>query len=234
MRKKINYKICILLLLITGCYGAVDESYFPLKEGLQWSYSVKKTTMDGIRQQKYIFKNLAMQNINGEELHVRQSIDGSLLYYKNTEQGVMYYGKEKQKDNESKFDIDEHFVFRYPLQVGTQWEDNTYSRLLVKTGPPQKTVFKIIAKVPLSVVVEAVDDVVHVTAGTFQHCVRIKKKGSAYKDAGNYIGLTIVTVTETSWFAPGVGLVKSVREETTEQKALDRGELMIELESFTS
>ena len=201
---------------------------------MQWIYSVKKTTRDGVRQQKYIFKNLAMQTINGEKLHVRQSIDGSMLYYKNTEHGVLYYGKEKQQDNKSKFDIDEHYVFRYPLQTGTHWEDITYSRLLVKTGPPQKTVFKIIAKVPLSVEVESVDDVVHVPAGIFQHCVRIKKKGSAYKDAGNYIGLTIVTVTETSWFAPGVGLVKSIREETTEQKALDRGELIIELESFTS
>ena len=205
-----------------------------MKEGLQWRYAVKKTTMDGTRQQKYIFKNLAMQNINGEELHVRQSIDGTLLYYKNTEQGVTYYGKEKHQNNESKIDIDNHFVFRYPLQAGTQWEDFTYSRLLVKTGPPQKTVFKIIAKVPLSVEIESVDDVVRVPAGTFQHCVRIKKKGSAYKDAGNYIGLTVVAITETSWFAPGVGLVKSVREETTEQKALNRGELIIELESFTS
>ena len=220
--------------MISGCDGPADESYFPLKEGLQWRYAVKQTTMDGIRQQKYFFINLAIQNINGEELHVRKSIDGSLLYYKNTEQGVMYYGKEKQRYNENKFEVDKHFVFRYPLQAGTQWEDITYSRLLVKTGPPQKTVFKIIAKVPLSVEVESIDDVVRVPAGTFQNCIRIKKKGSAYKDAGNYIGLTVVTITETSWFAPGVGLVKSVREETTEQKALDRGELIIELESFTS
>jgi hypothetical protein len=58
------------------------------------------------------------------------------------------------------------------------------------------------------------------------------KQGSEFKDAGNYIGRTIVRVNETSWYAPGVGLVKSIREETTESQALDKGQLIIELELF--
>ena len=42
----------------------------------------------------------------------------------------------------------------------------------------------------------------------------------------------IVSVNETSWYAPGIGLIKMVREETTESQALDKGKMTIELEKF--
>jgi len=146
----------------------------------------------------------------------------------------LFLGKEKRSDFESTFVNDEHFILRYPLKVGTVWEELTLTKLLLKTGQPQKTEFKIVAEVPLSVTIEAIDDVIKVPAGTFHQCIRIKKYGSAYKNTGNYIGLTIVKVIETSWYAPGVGLVKSIREETTLRKALDWGELLIELVTFSS
>ena len=34
------------------------------------------------------------------------------------------------------------------------------------------------------------------------------------------------------WYAPGVGLVKSVRRESTTSQALDKGEITLELEAY--
>lgn len=58
--------------------------------------------------------------------------------------------------------------------------------------------------------------------------------GSVFKNAGDYIGLTLINVEQTSWYAPGVGLVKIERLETTQRKVLDKGSLLIELAEFQS
>ena len=228
---KLSYVLIIVILLQTGCNRA-DESYFPLGEGLKWRYAVIKTTKDGIRQQKYIFLSLPEKMIEGQKVSVRKSLEGTLFYYLETEEGVLFFGKETIFDFESVFIKDEHYVLRYPLTVGTEWAGETLTKLLEKTGPPQKTEFKIIAKIPLQIKIVAIDDIVKVPAGTFHNCIRIEKSGSAFKNAGNYIGLTIVTVNETSWYAPGIGLIKLVREESTASHALDKGTMVVELEKF--
>ena len=116
----------------------------------------------------------------------------------------------------------------------TEWEQITYTRLLKKTGPPQRTEFKIIAEVPLEIKIESLEDTVIVPAGQFNKCMRIKMIGSAYKDAGNYVGLTLVNVEQTNWYSSGVGLVKMERIETTQSDALDKGTLLVELTEFES
>ncbi|MEE8321372.1 MAG: hypothetical protein V3R68_05970, partial [Gammaproteobacteria bacterium] len=195
-------------------------------------YAVKITTMDGISWQKYMLVNQSPKYREDQKYFVRKSLDGTLLYYKEIEEGVLFMGKEDVSGIEPVFTRDEQFVFRYPLTTGTEWQEVTLTRLLIKTGPPQKTVFKIVEEIPVTIKVETTDDTVKVPAGVFHDCVRITMHGYAYKDAGNYVGRTLVDVNETSWYAPGVGLVKMVREESTESQALDKGSMTIELEEF--
>ena len=217
----------LLSISVTSCSLEQSSTYFPLEEGLKWRYQVTKTTRDGIQQQKYIYTSLDDRIVEGQAVSVRKSVDGSLFYYRETEEGLLYVGKEIQSGVAREFLRDEHFILRYPLLERKQWQDITATKLLVKTGPPQKTVFKIEAEIPLKVLVDALEETIVVPAGIFHHCIKITKQGSEFKDAGNYIGRTIVRVKETSWYAPGVGLVKSIREETTESQALDKGQLLI-------
>ena len=224
--------LIITSLQLASCSIESNTNYFPLEEGLTWRYQVTKTTRDGVRQQKYIYTSLSEKIVNEETVAVRQSVDGTLLYYRDTEEGLFYIGKEIQSGIERKFHEDEHLIFSYPLENGNQWQDITLTKLLVKTGPPQKTNFKIVVQIPIEISIDSTDDTVFVPAGKFHHCIKLIKKGAKFIDAGNYIGRTIVRVKETSWYAPGVGLVKSIREETTEKKALDKGQLVIELELF--
>jgi hypothetical protein len=225
-----------LLFLITSLFfiscTTDKNSYFPLDEGLNWRYAVIITTKDGITRQKYMLVNQSPKYLEDQKSFVRKSLDGTLLHYRETEEGVIFIGKEDTSGMEPVFTKDEHYVFKYPLTIGTEWEKVTLTRLLIKTGSPQKTVFKIIAEVPVISRVESVSDTVKVPAGIFHNCVKITMKGHAYKNAGNYIGLTVVSVNETSWYAPGVGLIKLVREESTESHALDKGTMIIELEKF--
>ena len=230
----IRYVTCLIItsLQLSSCSTESNTNYFPLEEGLTWRYQVTKTTRDGVRQQKYIYSSLPEKIVKEKTVAVRQSADGSLLYYRDTEKGLFYIGKEIQSGIERKFHQDEHLIFSYPLENGSKWQDITQTKLLVKTGPPQKTEFKVVAEIPLEISIDSTDDTVSVPAGIFHHCIKLTKQGAEFKDAGNYIGRTIIRVKETSWYAPGVGLVKSIREETTDKNALDKGQLVIELELF--
>ncbi|MEC7875227.1 MAG: hypothetical protein VYC15_00305 [Pseudomonadota bacterium] len=230
----LNYLLIIFLALVSiGC-SKKENSYFPLNAGLKWQYNVALTTRDGLEKQKYILQNIGLGELNSEPVFLRESLDGTILYYSLSEEGIYYLGNSDSKLLDPKFYSDRQIVIPKNLTVGAKWNQSTITKLLKKTGPPQKTEFKIIADVPLDLRIESLDDTITVPAGQFSKCMRIKMTGSAYKNAGNYVGLTLVNVEQTNWYSPGVGLVKLERLETTQSAALDKGTLSIELVNFES
>jgi hypothetical protein len=217
--------------LLTGC-GRAPDYYYPLSGGKYWRYVMSYHTMDGNFKGIYAVENLGLKKEDGHEFHVRRLLDGSNEYFLVDNQGIRLVGREKNDgSNVHRVTLD-HPVFQFPLVVGKVWQDITVSRALIKTGPPQKTEFHIRAQIPVTARIESMTDVVSVPAGTFDESMRIVLKGNEFTDAGNYVGLTIVKIEETDWYAPGVGLVKSIRKESTPSKALDRGEITLELESY--
>lgn len=223
-----------VLMVALSCLSCSHnkQSYFPLSKGYKWHYDVTLITRDGLIHQKYILNNLGKSELNGKPVYLRRSLDGTILYYSMDDKGIVYLGWVSNLIPGLVFQDDEQIVLRNPIKVDTTWEQKTFTRLLKKTGPPQKTEFKIIAEVPLDVKIESLTETVHVPAGEFKDCMQITMKGSAMKDAGNYVGLTLVGVEQTSWYAKGVGLVKLERVETTQSNALDKGSLLVELTDF--
>ena len=230
----LNYSLAIFFLAICTSCSNKEYSYFPLNSGLKWHYNVLLTTRDGLKKQKYILHNIGSDKLNSEPVFLRKSLDGTTLYYSVLEKGIYYLGSSDSRILDPKFISNKQLVIPKPFTIDTKWEQLTTTKLLKKTGPPQTTEFKIIAKVPLEIKIESLDDTVVVPAGQFDNCMRIKMTGSSYKNAGNYVGLTLVNVEQTNWYSPGVGLVKMERLETTQSAALDKGTLSIELTHFKS
>lgn len=220
-----------LYLLCIGC-SKNENSYFPLNKGMKWQYDVAMITRDGLSNQKYILNNIGEGELAGSPVYLRHSLDGSLLYYSVSEEGIYYLGNMNTLNIEPEFKQDKELLIPNKIAVGTKWEETTTTKLLQKTGPPQKTVFKIIANIPLEVEIESLTETIDVPAGRFENCMKVTMEGFVFKDAGNYIGLTMVSVEQSNWYAPGVGLVKMERLETTERKALDKGTLLVELVNF--
>jgi len=224
--------VCIFIFLICSGCSKKESSYFPLSNGYKWRYDVLLETRDGVQRQKYILNNLGESELDGSPVYLRESLDGTVLYYIDSNEGIYYLGSINDKKIKPEFNRDKQLVIPDPHELNTTWEQSTTTKLLKKTGPPQKTVFEIFAKVDLEARIESLDDVVTVPAGRFKHCMKITIFGSSYKDAGNYVGLTLVNVEQTSWYAAGVGLIKMERVETTKSDALDKGTLLIELADF--
>lgn len=223
--------LCVIVPLLASCSGN-DATYFPLQSGYKWRYDVAMTTRDGLEQQKYILNNLGRSELNTESVFARQSLDGTLLYYAKDDAEVRYLGSDSRDKPGGEFKPDQLVVMKHPPALDERWEAYSETRLLKKTGPPQKTEFKIVAKVPLDVTVESLTETVSVPAGIFNNCLKIRMTGSMMKDAGNYVGMTLINVEEIRWYAPGVGLVKLERVETTQSDALDKGSLLVELADF--
>lgn len=225
--------LVIALFLLVSC-GWSDVVYFPLNKGKYWRYTMTYQTMDGHFKGVYAVENLGQEKINGETVYVRQLLDGSYDYLQVNEKGIYLKSREKTIDFSTKHTEAGRYIFQFPLQIGNKWNEEIVTKALIKTGPPQKTEFHIVAKIPVEVTIESMTDTIKVPAGTFTNCMRITMKGSDFVNAGNYVGMTLVRLNETNWYAPDVGLVKSVREETTKHRALDKGEIIIELEKYRS
>jgi hypothetical protein len=230
---KPSHLLLFISLLCSAC-SKTEQSYFPLNSGYKWQYDVALETRDGLQRQKYIFKNLGESELEGAPVYLRESLDGTILYYSKSAEGIHYVGSVNDKSIAPEFPEDKQLVIPDKHSVDTEWEQSTVTRLLKKTGASQKTVFEIFAKVLLETKIESLDEVVSVPAGRFKNCMMISMSGSTFKDAGNYIGLTLVNVEQTNWYAKGVGLIKMERIETTRNDALDKGTLSIELAKFES
>ena len=232
----VNVCRLILLFISLQCISCSKEerSYFPLSDGYKWSYNVLLVTRDGLKKQKYILNNIGQGEFNGVPAYLRKSLDGTILFYSISDEGIYYLGNSDSRSIKPEFNDDKQLVFPKIRSVNTEWQQSTITKLLKKTGPPQKTVFKIIARVPLEAKIESLDETVTVPAGRFENCMKITLRGSTFKDAGNYVGLTRVNVEQTNWYAAGVGLVKMERIEKTMSNALDKGTLSIELAEYES
>lgn len=238
-----NYAVVVLslgVMFFTACSNN-GQAYFPLEPGIYWRYNIESTTMDGTETKKFIVQATQQRSWEGKTVPVRTTLAGTRLFYERTEQGILRVATQRI-DQQSPAAVPENqrTVLKYPLEPGTSWTEMTETSALYRTGPPQRSEYWIHAPVPLTYVIEATDDTVRVPAGRYENCLRVHATGKTPNyDAGNYIGRTDIIVDQTDWYAPGVGLVKSVRRETTTGKVLNHGgmqtfagEMVFELETF--
>jgi hypothetical protein len=86
-------------------------------------------------------------------------------------------------------------------------------------------------RVPVTVryAVAATNETVTVPAGTFTNCVRINGHGSAITRVNMGQNFGHIDVVHTDWYAPGVGLIRSERKETSDSAYLKPGSAVQEL-----
>lgn len=220
------------MLLVSACSNNEGHEYFPLQEGAYWRYKMNYRTMDGRWDTFFAYENYPSYRNDEHTIFVRKTLDGREYHYTINDDGIMVQNYEITEGMQTRIESNQHYVFKFPLEVGQSWNDKSYSQVLIKTGPPQKTVFRINANIPVNVTVESMNESVTVPAGTFNNCIKINLKGSGFHDAGNYVGHTIVSIDEERWYAPGVGLVKSIRREKTTDLVVRDGQINLDLEEF--
>lgn len=137
------------------------------------------------------------------------------------DRGVKSVASQGPRDTSPKIREHDAWELKYPLAAGATW-----------TSVEEVHQLKEQLFVPLTCVIETMDDVVTVPAGTFERCMRIRKTFSAKVNLGSYGGNPEVTVERLSWYAPGVGQIKGSSVTKCSNAELGGGEGYFELISY--
>ncbi len=194
--------------LLAGCAPA-GHDYFPLGTEQSWEYSLQRTIKGEKHTGKIVIANLAPATLKGTTLYPKRRLDNRLEWFRKTDKGIFRVGPGLRPLRE---------VLPLPVKVGSQWQDITRVRFLRVTGAFARTFKERAHKdMPIHYVVESVSDTVEVPAGRFENCLRVSGKGSILggQILDQFLGIHEIRVAETDWYAPGVGLVKRVRTEST-------------------
>jgi hypothetical protein len=188
----ITLAVMVLALLPRQSVNAEPvETYYPLKPGMIWEYTVVSSKAG---TGKITIKNQPAREINGQKVTPREWRTGaSVKYYlvARDDYGIYRYGEQKSADAAPVVTTPKVYYLKEPVDRGTTWD------IVTKMGDRQ---------VKVNLTIESIDDTITVPAGTYKNCVKIKHEGGgqAEKDQAGF------AVTAYEWYAPRAGLVKSL------------------------
>ncbi len=221
--------LLLLLLVLTGCGGEQEGSFFPLQPGWEWQYRVLLQTADGAEELRQVLRTTGTERVDGFSAWTRVRPDGSRFYYRVDAAGIHRIGV-RPPDGRYRPEPGERRVLARPLRPGTRWRQQEVTALLQRTGPPQETRYRIHAAVPVEYTIVAERQVVEVPAGRFGGCLQVEGRGQTSADAGNYVGRIHVELSSSSWYCPGAGLVREERIERTSNRLIPEGRMLLELQ----
>ena len=212
MRTGLIAAVLALLLAATNLGASeLSDIYFPLKEGLTWTYQAGS---DQHPNKKIVVTNMPTREVKGTKVTPRKSVvDGVAKYYLigTDDQGVYRFGEQSSETAEPEIVTPKVYYLKNPLSRGTTWD--------IKTKLGQE-------EIDLKLTIESVSESVTVPAGSYKDCLLIKSVGGdPQKD---------LSLEAFDWYAPQVGLVKSMVTATkiAKDKTKKSDHLTYQLESF--
>jgi len=225
-----------LAAIAGGCAEDAGGEYFPTRAGMRWEYEISIVTQAGPGGRRLFVESLGVARRAGRSFAARRDGEGNVSYYEERRDGLWRLdasagGGQTALDAGDRTDsLDPgRKVLGYPLRPGTRWRATERTVTLEKHTPPHGNLTRLEVALELVYRIDAVDETVVVPAGRFERCVRVHAEGEASREVGLYIGAMDVRVEVTRWYAPGVGLIKAVRRESTSEPTLPFGEYTLVL-----
>ncbi|MGH1461794.1 MAG: TapB family protein [Neptuniibacter sp.] len=227
------------LMLLSGCDTEIPKTdYFPIHKGLQWDYKVT-TTLTGQEPETQHFQinNLGPVTLKGkyegEPVSIRHTSDGTDYYILQDDTGTYRIGKRTVIEYDPRYE--EEIVRVLPnykdLDTGRSWSALSKPYALhstpgYATSDPQRQ------KILMTYELAETEETVTVPAGTYENCIRIEGTADFSLYADPRLGSQTILITQTEWYAPGVGLIKLIRNEPLELEMFKGGVIIYELAQF--
>ena len=209
-----------------GAFAADAALLFPTTPGRWWYYATQITVRDEPRQQRLFVANVAF---DGRTLLQRRQGAWDHLYAIDDDAVAHQAYLNRHSDGREAREAPA-VLLPVPPTPGAAWQFTSRLRLIEsRTFSAEDRLSGRLLPVDLNASITADDDVVQVPAGRFDDCVRVEATGVALVPADRGNIEVEVRVTQTEWYAPGVGLVKSTRVETTDSPFLRNGAYLQEL-----
>lgn len=215
---------------LSGCSSGPPD-YYPLDSERSWQYRVVSRVLDDERIQKYVVSNQGTAVYEGQTVFVQRVQSGHFRYFKKDETGIRRIAVRARGSLEPRADAEAPYVLKFPLKRNTQWQSLSRLRLIEsRTFAREDKLYKRDLPVRLTYTIEDTEATVEVPAGRYRNCLKIKAAGVTRVPVDRGTASATVTVDLFDWYAPDVGLVKSVRHERSDSVFLQNGDFRLELE----
>lgn len=217
---------------LCACGRTADsERYFPLAPGFAWHYRIERTTMDGTTELRHAVATRAVPERLAAS-GMRETLAGQRYLYHVTPEGV--FRTAGAAAGGAPDAVEPAMVLPATLTPTRTWRVHSHTSVLENTGPPWESLFRMTVPIALEYRVESLTATVDTPAGRFEHCLLLSGRGTTHTETDSYLGRTRIAIALLEWYAPGVGLVRMERDETTDAAALARGRLVMELEHWNA
>ncbi len=192
--KTFNHVLIITLAALTllSC-GSQSKTYYPMEKGLTLSYSI-----DGDLKTIEYFGERKLEGKKVIPLKITKGEDISFMFFSKNGKGVSIFAEQTANMSEPVIFEEPELLYAEPFKAKQSWKRNlTTTLMMVKE------------QVPMTYVIQKGTETVTVAAGTFNKCMKVIATGSIEREKGLW-GTVRLDVTRTDWYAPKVGLIKSV------------------------
>jgi hypothetical protein len=211
--------------------GSGEGDYFPLQAGRSWTYTMHVDVHGADPETfKSVAVNLSQETVDGARATPRLYHDGRVLYYRRDGGGIRAVAFHEPGGPPQPAAAGQ-YVLKFPVEPGTAWRTPSHTSLLTQRLLYRK-VMAVAIPIDIDHAIAAVDETVTVPAGRFRHCVHVKGTAKTTVNALDSTRILPVSVEVEDWFAPGVGLVKSVRSEIAGAERTGNARMVMELEAF--
>ncbi len=226
------------LALLTACQPKIPaDDYFPLHKGVTWHYQVDEDLTDKRSSRYFSIENLGTVSLSrkyeNQTVSVRRTSDGTHYFILDAEDGRFRVAKQTVVELKPHFDQKERKILPHQsdLTIGSSWasEGRTYT---LHSTPSYAVPDPDDIRFNMEYEITSVTDRVQVPAGEFKNCVRVEGRATFSLYVDPRLGYRDIHITQTEWYAPGVGLVKLLREEPLNLEIFKGGSIRFELVEF--
>ena len=178
----------------------------PGEPGYEWNYDVSRTMppLQGLVTQKLIVRNLRPRIEGGNTYYPKIYANGRTYFYTRSTQGI---------SRRSPGDDGVEQVIGVPLSEGTTWSSTARLQLFDLPKKLEDGWHGLSRYMTMDYTITSLDETVKVPAGHFSRCLRIDAVGFLDLPKRIMLGIRMIKVEQTQWYAPEVGLVKMTRRE---------------------
>ena len=223
-------------LLLISC-SEESFKYFPLSEGKIWNYSI--TINPGV-EDKIIYKktnfSLQKQSISIDKYNTKKKVfpiireDNSIYFYSKNSDGIIREGIQHNNVIPINLEQDKKYVLKFPIKLGMNWKSKSKTYLILRRYAYFD--YRATTDFDLNYTITSLNETIKVPAGKFKNCIKLSGIGKTTFIGDREIGSINISIQTTEWYAPNVGLVKSVRKEETDSDLFGNSKMVQVLDDY--
>lgn len=221
--------LVILALGLLGACGGSADTYLPLPGEATLTYALTQVESGETTTQKTLVAYRGPANIEGHTVYQQLAASGPVRLLTERNDGI--YVVAHYRDGRPTFLEQPELLLPQPLQSGSHWQAPVATEVLQWRKHSLENAGRSLNRViSARHRCERLDATVETPAGTFTDVAEIHIHGEGELEVVGTDDVYSVTVDITRWYAPGIGLVKSVRKESAGTQLLNPGEATMVLE----